>query len=157
MNDRGKKMLEDLKNYLDNTSPEQLKKDWEELEKFNHVGPEVSEYLERTKKRIDYIIEYWETREPFKDEEDIPDIPFVSQDIYQKYIIPNIIRCGGIPKAQLKPHTVYIGSCRNSSEAEWTGEKFIYCRHKLGTEFIDDVNHFEDDNGYDLFVPIKEK
>lgn len=103
------------------------------------------------------ILEYWKTREPFKNEDDIPDIPIVKKEDYEKVIIPNIIRCGGIPKSQLKSHTTYIGSCRNTTEAEWTGKNFIYCRHKWGTEYIDDVNHFEDDDGYDLFIPIKEK
>lgn len=108
-------------------------------------------------KTIDEIINYWNTLKPFKDEDDIPDIPIVDKKTYKDIIIPNIIRCGGIPKSQLKPHTVYIGSCRNTTEAEWTGEKFIYCRLKFGYEYIDEVNHFEDDDGYDLFVPIKIK
>lgn len=110
-----------------------------------------------TKEQIKHIIEYWETREPFKDEDDIPDIPVVPQEIYHEYIVPNIVRCGGIPKSQLKLHTVYIGGSRNITEAEWTGDKFIYTRHKLSGTYIDEINHFEDDDGYDLFIPIKEK
>lgn len=110
-----------------------------------------------TKEQIEHIIEYWKTLEPFKDEDDIPDIPVVSQEIYHEYIIPNIIRCGGIPKYQLKPHTVYIGSSRSTTEAEWNGEKFIYTRHKLSGIYTEIINHFEDDDGYDLFIPIKEK
>lgn len=105
----------------------------------------------------DGILKYWATRSPFKNEDDISEIPFVSPEEYKNTIIPNIIRCGGIPKSQLIPHTVYIGSCRNTTEAEWTGKKFIYCRHKFGYEYIDEVNHFEDDNGHDLFIPIKIK
>ena len=46
MDDRGKKMLEGLQEYFENTPPEQLKKDWEELEKFNQVGPTMEECLE---------------------------------------------------------------------------------------------------------------
>ena len=40
---------------------------------------------------------------------------------------------------------------------ELTGEKnvFEYWRHKFGV-FLDVCNHFEDDDGYALFVPIKE-
>lgn len=108
-------------------------------------------------KNYEDILEYWKTRKPFKNEDDIPDIPKVKKEDYDNIIIPNIIRCGGIPKSQLKSHIIYIGSCRNTNEAEWTGKNFIYCRHKWGTEYIDEVNHFEDDNGYDLFVPIKMK
>ena len=39
-------ILEQLKNYFKNTSPEQLKKDWDELSEWNKVGPTVDEYLE---------------------------------------------------------------------------------------------------------------
>lgn len=46
MDDRGNKILEGLKEYLENTSPEQLKRDWEELEPYNHFGPTMEECLE---------------------------------------------------------------------------------------------------------------
>ena len=39
-------ILEQLKNYFENASPEQLKKDWDELSEWNKVGPTVDEYLE---------------------------------------------------------------------------------------------------------------
>ena len=35
-----------LQKYLDETSPEQLKKDWEELEPYNQEGPEMIDSLE---------------------------------------------------------------------------------------------------------------
>lgn len=35
-----------LREYLDNATPEQLKKDWEELEPFNGFGPDAAEYLQ---------------------------------------------------------------------------------------------------------------
>ena len=108
--------------------------------------------------RVERITSMLNNLKPFKCVDDIPDIPIVPKDIYKDIIIPNIIRCGGIPKAQLKPHTRYLGNCRNATEAEWTGERFLYCRHKFGTEFIDDVDHFEDgaETEADVFVPIKE-
>jgi hypothetical protein len=31
----------------------------------------------------------------------------------------------------------------------------INTRWKFGTSYVDSVNHFEDDDGYDLFVPIR--
>lgn len=40
------KLLQGLQDYLDNTSPEQLEKDWKELEKFNQYGPDMEECLE---------------------------------------------------------------------------------------------------------------
>ena len=48
-----------------------------------------------------------------------------------------------------------MGSCRNSSEATWNGTVFIYERYKFGSYYNDEINHFEDDDGYDLFVPLK--
>lgn len=35
-----------LREYLDNATPEQLKRDWEELEPFNAFGPDAAEYLQ---------------------------------------------------------------------------------------------------------------
>lgn len=118
-----------------------------------------TENTERRHRWYEDVLDYWKTRDVFKDADDVPDVPVVARQDYVDVIIPNIIRCGGIPKSELRPHTVYIGGCRNSSEAEWTGTEFMYCRHKWGTEYIDDVQHFEDgaDNEYDVFIPIKIK
>lgn len=101
--------------------------------------------------------EIFEKIEPFKDVNDIPMIPVVDEKTYKDIVVPNLLRCGAIPKSQLKVGGIYIGECRNSNEATWTGEEFEYIRHKFGTTFKDTINHFEDDNGYDLFVPIKLK
>lgn len=40
------KLIQALEEYLANTSPEQLKKDWEELEQYNQYGPDMEECLE---------------------------------------------------------------------------------------------------------------
>ena len=108
-------------------------------------------------KNVEDILELWKTRKPFVDEDDIPDIPVVNKEDYDNVIIPNIIRCGGIPKSELVIGKTYVGSCRNASEAVWNGNTFTYKRYKFGETFYDDINHFEDDDGYDLFVPIKLK
>ena len=123
----------------------------EELEKLKE---KVKQEKERRKKAV---FEYWKNRLPFLDEDDIPDIPIVDKDKYEEIIIPNIIRCGGIPKEGLVVGKTYIGSCRNASEAIWDGEKFTYMRTKFGYTYPEDINHFQDDDGYDLFVPIKVK
>ena len=109
------------------------------------------------KERYNSVLEYWANREPFKDEDDIPSIPVVSSEDYADIIVPNIIRCGGIPKKELVIGETYIGDCRNSNEAEWNGKKFVYQRTKFGFTYPEEINHFEDDDGYDLFVPIKIK
>ena len=64
-----------------------------------------------------------------------------------------------IPKAELIDGTIYEGLCRNATEARWhvaTG-KFIYMRHKFGQTFEEDICHPDDDQVYDVFVPIKIK
>lgn len=64
-------------------------------------------------------------------------------------------QCHPIPKKDLVVGQTYMGECRNASEAEWTGEHFVYRRYKWGNVFLEDINHYEDDDGYDVFVPIK--
>ena len=85
-----------------------------------------------------------------------PNIPIVSQEEYNTIIIPNLIEWGAIPKSQLIIGKTYKGYCRNASEAIWLGDKFEYQRYKFGDTFPEKINHFEDDNGYDLFVPYEE-
>ena len=48
----------------------------------------------------------------------------------------------------------YRGMCRNTVFATWNGKQFEYKRHKFGKNFKEKINHFEDDNGYDVFVPF---
>ena len=107
--------------------------------------------------RYNNTLEYWKNRKPFKNEDDIPSVPIVKKEDYDNIIIPNIIRCGGIPKEELIVGETYIGDCRNASEAIWDGEKFTYMRTKFGCTYPEDINHFQDDDGYDVFVPIKLK
>lgn len=40
------KLIQGLEEYLTNTSEEQLKKDWEELEQYDQYGPDIEECLE---------------------------------------------------------------------------------------------------------------
>ena len=107
--------------------------------------------------RYNNTLEYWKNRKPFKDEDDVPPIPIVKKEDYDNVIVPNIIRCGGIPKDKLIVGETYIGDCRNASEAVWNGDRFTYMRTKFGTTYPEDINHFQDDDGYDVFVPIRLK
>lgn len=102
------------------------------------------------------IKEFWETLKPFRTVEDIPDVPQVEdKKEYQEVIVKNLIRCGAIPKKDLINGATYRGTCRNSSVATWVNGKFIYVRYKMGTSFEDNVLHFEDDNIYDVFIPLE--
>lgn len=60
-----------------------------------------------------------------------------------------------IPKSDLIINKKYKGNCRNADEATWTGKKFIYKRCKFGSNYNEEINHYEDDDGYDVFVPIE--
>lgn len=40
-----KKVFKSLKNYFENTPSEQIEKDWEELKKYNEIGPDIEEFL----------------------------------------------------------------------------------------------------------------
>lgn len=112
-------------------------------------------HIPTPEERLNNIIERYTTMEPFKSEDDIPDIPKVDKEIYDSIIIPNLIRCGAIPKKDLEIGATYIGDTRNADKAVWNGKEFVYKRYKWGEYFEDTVNHFEDDDGYALFVPLK--
>ena len=119
---------------------------------------EVKDKLKKEKEeRYNTVLNHWKERKPFRDEDDIPPIPIVLPKDYEEIIVPNIIRCGGIPKDKLIVGKTYIGDCRNATEAVWDGEKFTYMRTKFGSTYSETINHFQDDDGYDLFVPLKIK
>lgn len=107
------------------------------------------------------IIKVWEEKPlpKFNEPKDIPEIPMVNDRAYHDIIIPRIIEAGGIPQKLLIDGATYIGRTRNATEAIWDkgNKKFRYMREKFGNTFEDTCNHFENDNGYALFVPIKLK
>lgn len=99
------------------------------------------------------IEDQWNALRFFKNENFIPSIPKLDSELYNRIIIPNLIRCGALTKDNLIPGKTYIGSCKNSNEALWVGDHFeVYFN-----DIIQKLNHFQDDDGYDLFVPLKEK
>jgi hypothetical protein len=103
------------------------------------------------------IKEYWRTREPFKDVNDIPNLPIVDEKEWKEFYIPRLIELGAIPKDKLVDGVVYDGDHRNAQRARWiqNENRFQYIRHKFHFIYYDYCNHFEDDNRYALFVPIK--
>ena len=62
---------------------------------------------------------------------------------------------GLVPKRELVHGQWYAGTCRNAKQARWNAEKqkFFYRRTKFGSTFWDEIEHPEDDRGYDLFFP----
>lgn len=117
------------------------------------------EIIEKLKKerenRIPNLIKWLEEMMPFT-ETHIPEPPIMEKELYEKYVIPNFIRCGAIPKDKLIIGETYIGHCRNAKEAIWDGNYFAYQREKFGVTYPAKIKHFMDDdyNGTDVFVPI---
>lgn len=115
---------------------------------------QLQQIREERKKRIK---NYWETEvTKFNNPEDVPDLPQVDKQEWVDFYIPKLIECGAIPKKDLINGQVYIGNHRNTTVARWNQEtnKFDHMRHKFG--WREDVcNHFEDDDGFALFVPIR--
>lgn len=64
---------------------------------------------------------------------------------------------GMLRKSDLEDGAYYRGYCRHATVAMWSAEKncFIYMRQKFERRFPDEINHPEDDNGFDLFVPLE--
>lgn len=61
-----------------------------------------------------------------------------------------------LDKSELVIGQLYYGDCRNSSTAIWTGQRFKYMRYKFGIWDVEEINHPEDDDGHDLFLPLRE-
>lgn len=60
-----------------------------------------------------------------------------------------------VRKSDLVDGEYYYGHCRNAKCAKWVAARneFVYIRTKFGSRFSEGINHPEDDNGFDLFVP----
>ena len=87
----------------------------------------------------------------------INDIPCCKNKKEEEFVQNTLIKHGAIPLQNMNIGETYIGFCRNSSEAIWQGDHFIYQRTKFGITFPEKINHFQNDNGFDVFVPIKIK
>jgi hypothetical protein len=111
----------------------------------------------RNEEKLLRIKEYWNNLPRFEKPYDIPNIPIVDEKEYKEFYIPKLIAAGAIPKKNMENGQLYLGKHRNCIEARWNKElnKFEYWRYKFGFKFIDTCNHFEDDDGFALFVPIK--
>ena len=102
------------------------------------------------------VIKYWNELKPFLTPNDVPAIPRVDEREYREFYVPRLIAAGAIPKADLVDGQFYYGEYRNANVGKWNAEKnvFDHWRYKFGFR-LDTCNHFEDDNGFALFVPIR--
>lgn len=100
---------------------------------------------------------YWDNLKRIENVEDVPTIPNEGREKTINYYAPKLIKAGAIPMKDLIDKECYLGKCRRGRIARWDANKnvFIYWRHKFGNVFEEEINHFEDDDQHDVFVPIK--
>ena len=110
--------------------------------------------IKRKKERAH--LDAWNNLPHFDQSWDVPNIPIVEKELYETFYIPKLIGAGAISKKDLIDGQVYIGAHRRCKIARWNENinKFEYIRHKFNYTYIDTCNHFENDNGFALFVPI---
>jgi len=114
----------------------------------------VKRNTETQEERDARIKNYWLTLEPFKDVKDIPTLPRVDEKEWKEFYVPKLIELGAIPKKDLVVGEYYIGDHRCTRIAKWNGNVFEYWKWEF-FPMEDECNHFEDDDGFALFVPIK--
>lgn len=116
-----------------------------------------AEKMKMKEEKLKKIKEYWENELPkFNNPEDVPQLPVVDEKEWKEFYVPKLIKAGAIPKKDLIDGQIYIGEHRRTTIARWNQKenKFEYMRYKFGWR-EDECNHFEDDDGFVLFVPIK--
>lgn len=126
----------------------------EKLEFKMKAEAQLRQIREEREKRIK---EYWQNGlTKFVNPKDVPDLPKVDEKEWKEFYVPKLIDAGAIPKKDLIDGQIYIGEHRNTTVARWNQEtnKFDHMRYKFGW-IKDDCNHFEDDDGFALFVPIR--
>lgn len=125
-----------------------------ELEFKLRAEAQLEHIRQERKKRIR---DYWENElGKFNKPYDVPDLPIVDEQEWKEFYVPKLIEAGAIPKKDLIDGQVYIGKHRNANIQRWNAKtnKFDHMRYKFGW-LKDDCNHFEDDDGFALFVPIR--
>lgn len=114
-----------------------------------------AERLKLKEERNARMKEYWLNLPKFEKPEDVPAIPRVNESEYKEFYVPKLIAAGAIAKEDLIDGQCYVGEYRNANIGKWNAKEnvFEHWRYKFGFR-LDTCNHFEDDNGFALFVPI---
>ena len=135
--------------------------------KIDELIDNLKKNVKTPEQRAEDVVNYWNKRtKKFETVEDIPNIPCFNEKTiakakeYMEFIQQKMIELGAIPKDALVDKHTYLGNCRNAHKAVWhaglDGGVFVYERTKFGCTYPEEINHFQDDNGYDVFVPIKD-
>jgi hypothetical protein len=115
-----------------------------------------AEKLKLKAEREARIKEYWGNLPMFERADQVPPIPRVDEIEYKEFYVPKLIAAGAIPKKDLVDGQYYYGDYRNAEVGKWNAEEnvFEHWRYKFGY-MKDTCNHFEDDDGFALFTPIR--
>jgi hypothetical protein len=97
--------------------------------------------------------EWWNNLKPFQYEYEVPQLPNPLSEFY----INRLIQLGAIPITDLIHDEWYYGDYRNSSLGKWDSSKNVFhiIRFKWGKHIWDTANHFQNDDGFALFVPLR--
>lgn len=129
----------------------------------------IEKFMENELKYIEYCFyDYKSNDDYFKDSKKIKDMFELFNNIKKNQLITKIpqsytpewyktaikYNCF-LDVKNLEKGCFYSGECRNANVAYWNGTKFLHIRSKFGSEFIEEINHPLNDNGFDLFIPYK--
>jgi hypothetical protein len=77
---------------------------------------------------------------------------------YTKEQFDKAVAAGMLLKKDLIDGGYYLGWCRNAIVAKWIGVPgcFVHWRTVFNDTFTEEINHPEDDDGSDIFMPLKQ-
>lgn len=95
---------------------------------------------------------YWTGLKLFVTASDVPTLP----NLLTPFYIKQLRRLGAIPFANLQHNQWYYGDYLNSELGRWDAvdQVFHHLRYKWGYQW-DTCKHYEQDNGFALFTPIR--
>lgn len=96
---------------------------------------------------------WWNDLKPFKFAEHVPALPTPLTDFY----INRLIDLGAISLTELEDSNWYYGNYRNSNFGKWDDKNKIFhiIRYKWSSFHWDECKHFQNDDGFALFVPLR--
>lgn len=100
--------------------------------------------------RQDSIKKHWMNLKPFENSYDVPRIP----NFESKWFQNRLIELGAIPLEELEIGEWYYGNNRNATLGKWNGKNFDHLTLSFNY-YWDNSEHFQNDNGYALFTPIR--
>jgi hypothetical protein len=99
--------------------------------------------------------EHLDNQKPFEYSYDVPRIPRYDRQEDMDQFIEKLIKLGAIPLTNLEVDEWYYGNNRNATLGKWNGENFDHLNSSFNNYFWDTSEHFQNDNGFALFTPIR--